>query len=191
MHERNLDERVRSRLRELRTERGLTLHEVAETAAMDTSTLSRLESGKRRLAVDHLPGLARALGVTVDELLGPSVRPDPRVRRTALQRDGLTLWPLTHRGPGPGLQAYRCRIDADRSTPPDPLPTHPGHDWLYVLDGRLRLCLDGDDYLVEPGEAVEFPTTTPHWFGTVDGPVDVIAILGQSGAQLHWHGEIP
>ena len=187
MKERNLDERVRSRLRELRTDRGLTLHEVAEAAALDTSTLSRLESGKRRLAVDHLPGLARALGVTVDELLGPTVRPDPRVRRPATQRDGLTLWPLTHRGPGPGLQAYRCRIDASRDTPPDPLRTHPGHDWLYVLDGRLRLCLDTDDYIVEPGEAVEFSTMTPHWFGVVDGPVEVIAILGPSGAQLHWH----
>lgn len=189
MPERDLDERVRSRLRELRTERGLTLQEVADAAAMDTSTLSRLESGKRRLAVDHLPGLARALGVTVDELLGPSVRPDPRVRRPVLRRDGLTLWPLTHHGRGPGLQAYRCRIDAERNTPPDPLPTHEGHDWLYVLDGRLRLCIGDDEYVVEPGEAVEFSTTTPHWFGVVDGPVEVIALLGPSGQQLHWHDE--
>ena len=46
---------MRRRLRELRTERGLTLQQVAEAAHIDVSTLSRLESGKRRLALDHLP----------------------------------------------------------------------------------------------------------------------------------------
>lgn len=47
--------------------RGLTLEVVAARASIDVSTLSRLESGKRRLALDHLPGLAEALGVSADE----------------------------------------------------------------------------------------------------------------------------
>lgn len=50
-----VDERVRKRLRELRRQRGFTLEEVAARSAIDVSTLSRLESGKRRLALDHLP----------------------------------------------------------------------------------------------------------------------------------------
>ena len=62
---------MRAQLRQLRSERGLTLQQVAAAANLDVSTLSRLESGKRRLAIDHLPGLATALGVTVDDLLGP------------------------------------------------------------------------------------------------------------------------
>ena len=44
----DVDTRVRRRLRELRTQRGLTLEEVATRADIDVSTLSRLESGKRR-----------------------------------------------------------------------------------------------------------------------------------------------
>ena len=75
-----VDSRVRRRLRELRTERGLTLEAVATRAGLDVSTLSRLESGKRRLALDHLPGLAEALGVSTDELLRPQPEEDPRVR---------------------------------------------------------------------------------------------------------------
>lgn len=55
----DVDLRVRRRLRELRTQRGLTLDEVATKADIDVSTLSRLESGKRRLALDHLPVLRR------------------------------------------------------------------------------------------------------------------------------------
>ena len=53
-----VDIRVRRRLRELRMQRGLTLEDVASRSSIDVSTLSRLESGKRRLALDHLPRLA-------------------------------------------------------------------------------------------------------------------------------------
>src|SRR5919106_5501799 len=99
MSEEPVDGRVRRRLRQLRVERGLTLQQVAERASVDLSTLSRLEAGKRRLALDHIPALAAALGVSADELLGSSPPQDPRVHGRPRSYDGLTLWPLTHRGP--------------------------------------------------------------------------------------------
>lgn len=183
----SVDVRVRRRLRELRTERGLTLQQVAEAAHLDISTLSRLEAGKRRLALDHLPGLAAALGVTADELLGPAAPVDPRVHAEPIHRDGLTMWPLTNRGPAGGLHAYKFVISAKRRTPPDPLPVHEGHDWMYVLNGRLRLMLGDDDLIIEPGVAVEFSTWNPHWFGAIDTPVELIAILGPHGEGVHLH----
>lgn len=180
-----LDQLVRDRLRHLRTEHGLTLQQVAAAANLDVSTLSRLESGKRRLAIDHLPGLATALGVSVDELLGPAVTPDPRVRREPRTHDGLTMWPLTHQGPAASPPAYKCRIHPERDTPPDPLPVHDGYDWMYVLSGRMRLLLGDRDLILEPGEAVEFSTRTPHWFGVVDGPVDALMIFSPHGERVH------
>jgi transcriptional regulator with XRE-family HTH domain len=182
-------ERVRRRLRELRAERGLTLEAVASRAAIDVSTLSRLESGKRRLALDHIPALAAALGVTADDLLASRERPDPRVRRPPQHFDGLTTWPLTRHGPAGGPHAFKLRIDAERSIPPPgPLPVHEGHDWMYVLSGRMRLLLGDDDLVLEPGEAVEFSTWTPHWFGAVDGPVEALAIFGEQGERVHLQG---
>jgi transcriptional regulator with XRE-family HTH domain len=181
----DVDARVRRRLRELRAERHMTLQQVAERAHIDVSTLSRLEAGKRRLALDHLPGLAAALGVTADELLGTPPPPDPRVQGPARAVDGLTLWPLSNRGPAGGVHAYKMLVDAARDTPPAVLPTHDGYDWNYVLDGRLRLLLGDDDHTIEPGQAVEFSTWTPHWFGAVGGPVDAIAIFGPHGERTH------
>lgn len=183
----SVDARVRRRLRELRTERGLTLAQVGERAHLDVSTLSRLESGKRRLALDHLPGLAAALGVTTDELLGAPSHTDPRVRGEPIVNDGLTMWPLTNRAPAGGPQAYRIVISAKRKRPPTELPVHEGYDWMYVVDGRMRLILGADDLTIEPGEAVEFSTWTPHWFGAVDGPAEVIALLGPQGEKVHLH----
>jgi transcriptional regulator with XRE-family HTH domain len=180
-------ERVRRRLRELRAERGLTLEAVASLASIDVSTLSRLESGKRRLALDHLPALAAALGVTADDLLAPRQRADPRVRRPPRRFEGITMWPLTHHGAAGGLKPFRIRIDAERAEPPDPLPVHDGHDWMYVLSGRMRLLLGEDDLLIDPGEAVEFSTWTPHWFGAAGGPVEALAIFGPHGERVHLH----
>jgi transcriptional regulator with XRE-family HTH domain len=182
-----VDLRVRRRLRELRSERGLTLQQVAERANIDVSTLSRLESGKRRLALDHLPALAIALDVTADELLGSPPPQDPRVRSRARRRKGLTMWPLTRRGPANGLHAYKIVIEPQRNKPPDPLPVHDGHDWLYVLSGRMRLILGDDDLTIEPGEAVEFSTWTPHWFGAIDEPVELIGLFGEQGEKIHLH----
>jgi transcriptional regulator with XRE-family HTH domain len=183
-----VDARVRRRLRELRTERGMTLAQVAQRASIDLSTLSRLESGKRRLALDHVPVLARALGVSTDELLGTPPPADPRVRTRPRTFDGLTIWTLT-RGGGPGgLQAYKLVVAAERNTPPPPpLPVHEGQDWIYVLSGRLRLLLGEREFLVDPGDAVEFTTWTPHWFGAVDGPVELLMIVGPQGERLHLH----
>lgn len=179
--------RVRRRLRELRTERGLTLQQVADRASIDLSTLSRLEAGKRRLALDHIPALAAALGVSADQLLGSAPPQDPRVRGRPRTHDGMTMWPLTNHGTAGGLDAYKITISAKRRTPPDPLPVHAGHEWLYVLDGRLRLILGAQDFSIRPGEAVEFTTWTPHWFGALDGPVELIGFFGPDGKRLHLH----
>lgn len=185
--EEDVDARVRRRLRELRSERGLTLQQVAERAAIDLSTLSRLESGKRRLALDHIPSLAAALGVSADELLATTPPQDPRVRGKPRKFDGITMWPLTHRGPAAGLHAYKVNVSAKSRRPPDELHVHEGYDWIYVLDGKLKLLLGDSSFIIKAGEAVEFSTWTPHWFGAVDGPVELIMIVGPQGERLHLH----
>jgi transcriptional regulator with XRE-family HTH domain len=183
--EETVEARVRRRLRELRTSRGLTLQQVADRANIDLSTLSRLEAGKRRLALDHLPSLAAALGVSADELIGPQPAQDPRVRHPPRRRDGMTMWSLSDRSPAAGLHAYKVHISLKRTRPPAVLSVHEGHDWLYVLSGRLRLVLGDADHIIEPGEAAEFSTWTPHWFGAIHGPVELILIVGPQGERVH------
>ncbi|BBZ43543.1 helix-turn-helix domain-containing protein [Mycobacterium parmense] len=183
----SFDHRVRGRLRRLRLQRGMTLQEVGDRAGIDVSTLSRLESGKRRLALDHLPRLAAALSVSTDDLLQADEDRDPRVRGRAHTHHGVTFWPLTRQGPADGLHAFKVRVSARRRRPPAELPVHEGQDWMYVLAGRMRLVLGDRDFTIDPGEAVEFSTWTPHWFGVVDGPVEAIMIFGPHGERLHLH----
>ncbi len=150
---------------------------------MDASNLSRLESGARRLTLDHLPPLARALGVRTDDLLAPPPAEDPRVRSKAHTHDGMTFWPLNQHPESSGRHAFKIRLAASRRKPA--LRSHEGYEWLYVLRGRLRLVLGDQDFVLSPGEAAEFSTWTPHWMGAVDAPTDIIAIFGPHGERVH------
>ncbi|MGB5148532.1 MAG: XRE family transcriptional regulator [Mycobacterium sp.] len=190
MQAKSVDDAVRKRLRDLRTQQGLTLQDVAARASIDVSTLSRLESGKRRLALDHLPRLALALSVSTDELLREPESEDPRVRGSSHTRNGVTYWPLTRQGPTGGRHTFKVRVSTKRNTPPAELPIHEGQEWVYVLSGQLRLVLGKRDFIIKPGEAVEFSTWTPHWFGTVDRPVEAIMIFDVHGERLHLHSSV-
>ena len=75
----------------------------------------------------------------------------------------MTVIPLSRRGPAAcSSTSWSCR---PRPADPDPeLNTHEGYEWLYVIDGHLRLVLGEHDLVLPPGEAAEFDTRVPHWF---------------------------
>jgi transcriptional regulator with XRE-family HTH domain len=176
---------VGPRLRQLRSRRGLTLSELAAETGVSVSTLSRLEAGLRRPTLEQLLPLARAHGVTLDDLVDAPPTGDPRVHlRPISTGDGCTILPLTRR-PG-GVQAYKFVLPAGRDDAEPELRTHEGYDWAFVLNGRLRLVLGDHDLVLEPGEVAEFDTRTPHWFGaTSAGPVEFLSLVGKQGERAH------
>lgn len=172
-----------SRLRELRAEHDLTLAEVAEETGISISTLSRLEAGKRKVTLELLLPLAQVYRVGLDELVEPVPLSDPRVRQRAVRRGGMTMVPLSTRAGG--VQAYKLTYPRARSGPPEP-KAHAGYEWLYVLSGRLRMLLGEHDLILEPGEAAEFDTRIPHWFGAVgDQDAEVLSLFGAQGERVH------
>ncbi|MEU6403305.1 XRE family transcriptional regulator [Streptomyces sp. NPDC046985] len=173
---------VGPRLRRMRKERGVTLAALSETTGISVSTLSRLESGLRKPSLELLLPIARAHRAPLDELVGAPAAGDPRVRAAPIVRGGRTHWPLT-RQPG-GLQAFKV-LEPRRSLAPDPR-AHEGYEWLYVLSGRLRLVLGEHDVVLAAGEAAEFDTRVPHWFGsTGEGPVEFLSLYGPQGERMH------
>ncbi|MFJ9680380.1 helix-turn-helix domain-containing protein [Streptomyces sp. NPDC101194] len=173
---------VGSRLRRVRAQRGVTLSALAEVTGISKSTLSRLESGQRRPSLELLLPIAQAHQVPLDELVGAPEVGDPRIRCRPRVHNGRTVIPLSTQ---PGrLQAWKSIIPAERNRP-DPV-THEGYEWLYVLSGRLRLILADHDLIMEAGEAAEFDTRLPHWFGpTGESPVEVLNLFGPQGERMH------
>lgn len=182
----DVEARIRARLKAERTERGLSLDALGRRAGMSASLLSRLESGRRRLSVDHLAALARALEVSVDDLLTAPADDDPRVHPVAHRADdGTTFWALSPTAPPGAPRAFKVRIPATRTRLR--LSQHPGRDWLYVLSGRLLLQVGERTHELGPGEAADFATTEPHGMAAVAGPVELLTLFGAAGEGLHLH----
>jgi transcriptional regulator with XRE-family HTH domain len=180
---------VGPRLRALRKQRGVTLEQLADSTQISVSTLSRLESGRRRPALELLLPIARAHHVPLDELVGAPVSGDPRVFPRPIQRNGATWLPLTRNPGGPAVfkQIIPPEPTLDDASPARPdRGAHEGHEWLYVISGRLRLSLGDRDFILTPGQAAEFDTRIPHAVTNAGAePAEVLNIFGPQGERVH------
>ncbi|MEO5837936.1 MAG: helix-turn-helix transcriptional regulator [Acidimicrobiales bacterium] len=188
--EARIEDVARRRLRSIRLARGWTLDELARRSHIGASTISRIETGHRRLAIDNLADLARALETTVDELLADDSGDDVVIRPTRCKgSNGAVHWPLNRMHDPAGRTVAKMRIPASKKRP-DP-QIHPGRDWFYVLEGTARLLLGEREHLVHAGQAAEFNTMTPHWIAGYGGPVEILSIFDRHGEQAHLRSDEP
>ncbi|MBM9468739.1 helix-turn-helix domain-containing protein [Nakamurella leprariae] len=181
----DLDRLVRQRIRALRTARGWSLDALAERTHLSPSNLSRLETGGRRIALDQLVPIARALDTTVDHLLESGDDEDVVIRPTHDAARGTTSWTLAHDRAPNGLTVAKIRL-TEPAPALDRAGVHPGRDWFTVLSGVAELRLGDRLLLVPTGSAAEFSTMTPHALGAHGGtPAEVLVILSQDGRSAH------
>lgn len=176
-----IEQTVRTRLRGLRTAQSLSLDDLAARSHLSPSTISRIETGKRAISLDVLLPLARALRTDVEMLLAEDIDEDVVIRPAPTHEDGRTTWMLT-KATGT-TAAMKVRLEPATTRPQQRV--HPGHDWFFVLEGRIQLFLGERTVIVEAGEAAEFETMTPHSFAAVGGPAEVIMIFDQGGHRVH------
>jgi transcriptional regulator with XRE-family HTH domain len=188
----DLDEALSSLAESLREERsraGLTLEQLAQRADLSTAHLSRLESGDRQPSVAALISLSRALGVSMSTLLGerrgvPAIAAYPAGRVTH-EANGLTIAPCSGFPGSSTLEALQISISADRA-PSDPA-RHRGEEWIYVVQGQLRLEFDGQVHLLDAGSTVHFDANRPHRLGTERGTVEVIVVAADAPNDFRNH----
>ncbi|MEV6490473.1 XRE family transcriptional regulator [Actinoplanes sp. NPDC051633] len=174
-------ERVGPRLKQLRTNRRITLTALSGTTGISKSTLSRLETGHRRPTLELLLALSHAYRVPLDDLVGAPDVGDPRIRLKPGRVNGRTVIPLVRQPDG--MQAWKIVVPAGKA---DPEPrAHDGHEWIYVLSGHLRLVLGDQEFILAPGEIAEFDTTMPHWFGSAGTEsAEILSIFGRPGERM-------
>ncbi|MEU4891171.1 helix-turn-helix transcriptional regulator [Streptomyces sp. NPDC044780] len=177
-----LDGLVRKRIRGLRSALGWSLDELAARCYLSPSTLSRIETGHRRISLDQLSAIARALGTTLDQLVESADDGDVIIRPQHDTARGLTAWMLNRQ---PGVVVAKMRLTKPAPTRADALRVHPGWDWFTVLSGTVVLVLGDRRILVETGQAAEFSTMVPHAFGAHDGPAEALGIFDQEGRRTH------
>lgn len=185
-----IDMVIRERIRGLRRARGWSLDALAARCHLSPSTLSRIETGHRRIALDQLVPLARALGTSLDELVEPADDEDIVIRPEPTHEAGWTVWLLSHERALNGATAAKVRIPADAARSQDDLRVHPGREWFTVLSGTARLQLGERTILVETGHAAEFSTMIPHMIGAEGGPAELLTIFDPEGERAHFPGGV-
>jgi transcriptional regulator with XRE-family HTH domain len=175
----DLETLVRQRIRGLRAARGWSLDELAARCLLSPSTLSRIETGHRRIALDQMTAIARALGATLDQLVESGSDDDVVIRPHRNDERGTITWLLARDS---GQTVAKMRIT--RKAPAEQ-KVHPGRDWFTVLSGIVELRLGDRTILVGTNEAAEFSTMIPHSFGAHGDPAEVLCILDHEGERTH------
>jgi transcriptional regulator with XRE-family HTH domain len=180
-----LDSLVRKRIRALRVAQGWSLEELATRARVSQSTLSRIENGQRRLALDQLVTLARALDTSLDQLVATAAE-DVIINPTIDSAHGWMRWSIMAE---PGMSVIRQRKTEPVPDNPARLRAHPGHEWLVVISGAATLLLGNRRFRIETNQAAEFPTMLPHAIGAEGGPCEIIGIFDRDARRGHQRGE--
>ncbi|MDJ0379016.1 helix-turn-helix transcriptional regulator [Cryobacterium sp. PH31-L1] len=177
---------VRQRIRSLRLARGWTLDTLATRCYLSPSTLSRIETGHRRMALDQLVPIAQALGTTLDQLVEPEGDDDVVIRPEPETSIGSTVWLLSRERDRRGVTIAKMRYTSDRAVCEQQV--HPGYEWFTVLNGTVKLRLGERTILVHEGEAAEFSTMTPHAVEAYEGAVELLTIFDHDGERAHMPG---
>src|SRR3954451_12675645 len=193
-------------LREARRARNLSLRTLADRLGVSPSLISQIETGRANPSVSTLYAIAAELDVSLDELLfndrrpaepaaparpeapvSGTMAPAPPVQRAA-DRHSIRLasgvnWERLTTVSEPGIEFLHVTYEpGGASGPPDAFQRHPGHEWGYVLSGRLQVRIGFDEYTLEPGDAISINSTIPHRLATIgDEPVEAIwFVLGRA-----------
>jgi transcriptional regulator with XRE-family HTH domain len=159
----NVGERVRA----IRRLRRATLQTVAKRTGLSESFLSQVERGKANASVASLTRIAGALGVHVADLFEPDrARAHPRVlrrqRRPALAFGNLGRKFLLTPRPLENLEVIAVELDPGGSTGDDPYTHGDSEELVVVVCGRVHLQLDERVYELEPGDSIDYRSSTPH-----------------------------
>lgn len=177
------------RLREERELRGLSVRELARRLGVSASLISQIETGRSLPSVVTLQALTAALDVSIDSLFAParseragigrqrSRRPDVVVRRgdrKAIDLEGGVHWERLTADDHPEGDFLLITYGVGGSSGAT-LTQHGGREFGLVLSGTLNVTLQFEDYILNEGDSIAFPSTTPHrlWNG---GEVPAVSV---------------
>ncbi|MBZ4024141.1 MerR family transcriptional regulator [Rhodobacter sp. TJ_12] len=159
-------------LRQLRQGRGETLDTVAQAVGSSPSALSTIERTGLGVSFKVLADLAQYYGTTVSHLSGQE-----SAGQTVVRAGAARVWPMPVEGVRVEVLAEGQRqMDCHRFILAPGAASeggygHDGEEFITVIEGRLRITLDGDEmHELGPGDSIYFESRRPHaWANAADG----------------------
>jgi transcriptional regulator with XRE-family HTH domain len=159
---------IGQRIKELRSQRGLTLEEVAEKSGCTPGFLSQLERNKAAPSITTLYSIAEAFGVKVSDFFPDGINTTKVMRHDHresfhFQGSAVVYSLLSTKFPHGAIGSFLLTIKpANQALPTDEFRAHMGEEFVYVLQGVLRLWIGDGFYDLYPGDSVYFKSTVKH-----------------------------
>ncbi|MFI0470633.1 helix-turn-helix domain-containing protein [Saccharopolyspora sp. 5N102] len=160
---------VGAAIKRIRTERGLTLRDLAERCGLSPGFLSLAERGINSISLTSLFALAGALEVDAVELLGAAGRRGRREYSIARHDDPdatrVVMGEREHRVLTADLpdQRLEAMVTAVHPTAePSPVTQHDGEEFCHVLRGELVFLLPDETAVLGAGDSIHFKSRIPH-----------------------------
>lgn len=169
--DRNLDHHIGQVLREKRQAQSLTIADVASLAGVSRGMLSKIENGQVSTSLETLHRLSAALGMTLAQLFKNFDVPEGGAQHVKSGEGLEVVRRGTRRGhtyhllaydQGPRKQVEPFLITMDDASEVFPTFTHPGVEFIYMLEGSIEYRHGRNTYLLEPGDSLTFKGSIPH-----------------------------
>lgn len=155
-------------IKKFRTEKKMSLRQLAETSGVSTSQLSKIESGKGDTTVTNLIRIARVLGTPVSQLVGSSE--SPSALRPLSKGEGFTI---RRQGGDPRFKEIFLNMRSDAAMQPEIMfippgttsgnfLTHEGEEFFYILKGSACFSVADKSFDMHEGDSFYFNCTIPH-----------------------------
>lgn len=180
------------RIRRVREMRGLTINDLSSRTGIDIDTLERTESGEMIPALGQLARLGRALDMKMGYFISPGI--DKLM--TVVRKD--ERQPISRYGETKSIEYgyfYECLASekADRLMEPfivtlvptatEEFSTHAGQEFLYVLEGEMKVQVGDRVEFLKPGDAVYYDSNQPHLVRCVGTTVTKILAILYTGSK--------
>jgi transcriptional regulator with XRE-family HTH domain len=173
---------VGERLRAIRLLRRRTLKDVAATAGVSESFLSRVERGRTSASVASLQRIASALGMHVSDLFAGDGLPRPRVLRREARQP--VVWghlgrkALLTPKPFHALEVVAAQFEPGGSTGDEPYTHGDSEELLLVVEGHVHVQLGTEVYDLRAGDSVHYQSSTPHRVSNPgEAPAEVLFVI--------------
>lgn len=184
------DVNVGRRLRELRSERGISIRALAEQSGLNVNTLSMIENGKTSPSVSTLQQVAAALKLPINAFFETQIHPQAIVYQKAGNRQSATFThgTLTNLGMGfarPGLEPFVVTLEPQADSGDTPI-VHTGLEFVFCLEGCIGYEVDGQGFTLDPGDSLLFEARLPHrWRNAGETPSRSLLLLCPADERDH------
>jgi transcriptional regulator with XRE-family HTH domain len=179
-------EEIGARIRTLREEKGLSREELSNLTGFDVGLLERIEKDEVQPQLGTVIKLSKALDSAfgrivsgVGDKIYSITRKDERkiISRSTSQRGSRRAYTYMSLAPevkGRNMEALLVRLEED---PEEEISVHEGEEFIFVLDGLVKLKIGQDAFELQPGDSVYYLSTTPHHISAKKGKAAILAVL--------------